>query len=236
MSGYWSTRKLIIKSYCFGAQVSPARSLRFGKPSLRSLAGLTLTLLLRLPVHFSIKMGVHFSIKIYSFTRHDSIVVASGYEEKTEQIITGVFADFGFKYNHKIEDKFWEVVDYDELEQSDYMQWLINENVFEQDFYFDESDEDPIENESENIYDLDEEQMEVFDRLMEIGIRDDYYEYVDADFLEEIVLLPFLNEQQRNVLYDDINNLHHDMSFLQEDTNKLLRRLLSKGEKKLDIP
>ena len=161
------------------------------------------------------------------FTRHDSIVVASGYEEKTEQIIKSVFENFGFRYNHKVEDKFWEVVDYDELEQSDYMQWLIDVNELEQNFFFDESYENSIENESENIYDLDEEHLEIIERLCEIGIRDNYYEYVDADFLEEIVLLPFLNEQQRNVLYDDINNLHDDMSYLQEDTNKLLKQLLS---------
>ena len=147
------------------------------------------------------------------FTRHDSIVVANGYEETTEQIIEGVFENFGFKYNHKIEDKLWEVVDYDELEQSGYMQWLIDENVLEPNFFLDEIHNDPIETETENIYDLDEEHFELIEKLMDIGIQENYYEYVDAEFLEDLVSLPFLNEQQRNILYDEINNLNDDMSF-----------------------
>ena len=44
------------------------------------------------------------------FTRHDSVVVASGYDERSEVIAKQVFKDFGFKYNHKVEDKFWDLL------------------------------------------------------------------------------------------------------------------------------
>jgi hypothetical protein len=164
------------------------------------------------------------------FSRHDSVVVASGYEERTEEIAKQVFNKFGFKYNHKVEDKFWEAVDDDELELSYYMQWVIDENELEQNFYCDEILDDSIENETKKIYDMDEQHLETLDKLKEIGIRDDYYGTIDAEFLEEIVLLPFLNEQQRNILYDDINNLHDGLSFFQDATNKLLRILLGEKE------
>ena len=168
------------------------------------------------------------------FTRHDSVVVASGYEEKTEEIIKGVFADFGFKYNHKIEDKFWEIVDYDELEQSDYVQYVIDETELELDFYYDESDEDSIEDETENIYELDEEQLEVFERLMEIGICEDYSENVSSDLLSKLAFLPFLESEQCDILNLDIHNLQYGMSFLQEATNELLRYILSKEDNILE--
>jgi len=170
------------------------------------------------------------------FTRHDSTVVADGYEKQAEEIAKQVFSDFGFKYNHRVEDKFWEVADDDELEFSDYMQWVIDENELNQDFYVDESQEDPIENESEDNYDMDEQHLEIIERLKEIGIRDEYYDFVDAEFLEEITKLPFLSEKQRNILYDDINNLQDGLSFLQDNTNELLRQLLSRNDGILGIP
>lgn len=167
------------------------------------------------------------------FTRHDSVVVASGYEERSEAIVKQVFNDFGFKYNHKVEDKFWDVVDEDELESSDYMQFLIYENELGQDFYIDDSNSEPYEN--ENNYDMDEEHLETLERLQEIGIRDDYSDYVNTEFLEDLTLLPFLNDAQRNILYDDINNLNYGMSFLQPETNALLRQLLGENNGILGI-
>ena len=122
---------------------------------------------------------------ITCFTRHDSIVVESGYEDRSEAVAKQVFKEFGFRYNHRIDDKFWEVADPDELEFCDYMQWLIDENELEQNFYFDESRENSNEYESENIYDMDEQHLETIERLMEIGIRDEYYGLVDAVLLEE---------------------------------------------------
>jgi len=170
------------------------------------------------------------------FSRHDSVVVASGYEERSEEIAKQVFKDFGFKYNDKKEDKFWEAVDVDELESSNYMQWLIDENEFEQDFDIDDSHGEAPDTESENNYDMDEQQIETMERLMEIGFQDEYYDYVDIQFLEDLIDLPFLNDSQRNLLYDDINNLNYGMSFLQEETNAFLRKLVSKDEGILGIP
>ena len=72
--------------------------------------------------------------EIPCFTRHDSIVVARGHEDKAEEIARGVFNDFGFKYNHKSEDKFWEAIDYDEFEDSTYQQWLLDEDILSYDY------------------------------------------------------------------------------------------------------
>lgn len=170
--------------------------------------------------------------KIPCFTRHDSIVVASGYEQRSEEIAKQVFSEFGFKYNHKVEDKFWEVLDDDEFEMSNYMQYLSDEDLLEQDYFVDETIEESNEDEIETneLYDMDEQQLETLEKLKEIGIQDNYYDFVNIEFLEDLTLLPFLNEQQRNVIYDDINNLNYGMSFFQDETNKLLRQILSGDE------
>ncbi|MCB8999320.1 MAG: hypothetical protein H6540_04530 [Bacteroidales bacterium] len=163
------------------------------------------------------------------FTRHDSIVVSSGSEGRSEEIAKQIFTDFGFKYNHTVEDKFWEAVDDDEIEFSDYMQWLIDENELNQAFYVGENvDDDKYEPNEYN--DMDEEDIEILEKLREIGIREDYYGIVDTEFLEELTLLTFLNERQRNILYEDINNMHDGMSFFQDATNKLLRQLLGEND------
>jgi len=144
------------------------------------------------------------------------------------------FDDFGFKYNHKVEDKLWEVVDYNELEDSGYLDWLGDEDILNTDYSVAESLGEPIEN--DNNYEMDEQQTKTFEKLMDIGLKDDYYGLVDAEFLEEISELPFLNKAQRNILEDDVNNLHDGMSILQDNTNKLLRQLLSRDDGILGIP
>lgn len=160
------------------------------------------------------------------FTRHDSIVVAEGYQEKAETIAKNVFHQFGFKYNHKVEDKFWESVDIDELEDSTYMQWLTDEDLLTTNYDADDGFAEPV-NDAEEI-DMDEYEIDICIRLRDIGKQDDYFEYVNADFLEEITLLPFLNQTERNILYDDIINLRDGFGFLQDSTNQLLNSLLEK--------
>jgi hypothetical protein len=73
------------------------------------------------------------------FTRHDSIVVADGYHNEAEEIARKVFNHFGFKYNHKVEDKFWEVVDFEELEDSGYLDWLADEDILTTDYTIEDS-------------------------------------------------------------------------------------------------
>lgn len=160
------------------------------------------------------------------FTRHDSIVVASGYEVKAEEIAKGVFSRFGFKYNHKVEDKFWEVVDDEELEDSGYLDWLSDENELNTDFSVEDSLEETGVELTEDDMVMDEEHIETMERLKEIGIQDDYFEYVNVDFLAEISDLPFLTQVQRDWLEEDIMNINYGMSFFQPETDKLLRWLV----------
>jgi hypothetical protein len=160
------------------------------------------------------------------FTRHDSIVVASGSEVKAEKIAKGVFSRFGFKYNHKVEDKFWEVVDDEELEDSGYLDWLSDENELCTDFSIEDSLEDTGVELTEDDMVMDEEHIETMERLKEIGVQDDYFEYVNVDFLSEISDLPFLTQVQRDWLEEDIMNINYGMSFFQPETDKLLRWLV----------
>jgi len=75
------------------------------------------------------------------FTRHDSIVVVTGFEKRAEEIARNVFSQFGFRYNHKSEELFWSITDEDELEEGDFMQSVLDESVLNDDSYYDEVDE-----------------------------------------------------------------------------------------------
>lgn len=162
------------------------------------------------------------------FTRHDSIVVANSYEDEAEKIARKVFNQFGFKYNHKIEDKFWEVVSYEELEDSGYLDWLCDEDILNSYYEAEEAFADPVHESYDFEEELDEAQMELLDQLKEIGIQDDYYEYINAELLGEISALPILSQNQKNWLEEDVVNLNYGMSFFQPQTDAIIRFLISK--------
>jgi hypothetical protein len=158
------------------------------------------------------------------FSRHDSIVVASGYEVEVEKYAKDVFERFGYKYNHKVEDKFWDIADDEELENSGYLDWLYDEDLLNIDApiedIYDFSDDEPDNNDT-----MDEEQKLTCQKLLEIGNQDDYYGLVDIEFLEELTLLP-ISMVDKNIFYDEIINQRDGFSFFQDDTNFLIRRLV----------
>ena len=171
------------------------------------------------------------------FTRHDSIVVARGYEKLAEKHAKEVFDKLGFKYNHVVDDKFWDVVEIDE--DDDFFQWLMDENqIFDAMHYpitYDEKNTNSV-----SMDDLDRSKPQTLseiligrkhllvtcDRLIEIGIQDDYQEMVDADFLEEISELPILNQGQKNILYNCIIDMRGEFIRVDDEVNDLLRRLV----------
>lgn len=165
-------------------------------------------------------------MEVPCFTRHDSIVVAHGYANLVEDFIKSVFSEIGFKYNYKVEDKFWEVVDWVELEDSPYSDYMSDEDILTTDYSveksFGEPETDEI-NENDNI--MDEQLIETCSKLQEIGLQNDYSEFIDADFLEEISNLP-LNQHEKVILMDDVANLRYGMTFLQERTNQLIRLIV----------
>ncbi len=159
------------------------------------------------------------------FSRHDSLVVANGDEKVVEIFAKSVFAGFGFKYNQKTDDMFLDAVDYLELEDSGYLEWLVDENELNIVDYINETQMNYTYNTTDAIFDYSEEEILIFERLNEIGFRDDYTETIDIEFLEEISTLPCLSTEERNTLYDDIINLRSGISFLQDDTNIVIQRL-----------
>ena len=177
------------------------------------------------------------------FTRHDSIVVAYGYEDKAEEIAKSVFQQFGFRYNHKSEDLLWDVADEDELEASGYMQWVMDENVLNDEYQLVQEAEgiDNV-NDINNEVNIDEAEtitkgdyldgihIDICQRLSEIGILASYFEHLNAEFLEELSTLPFMSQHQRNILLNDAMNLNHDMRFLQKETEEILRYLVERIE------
>ncbi|OQB64474.1 MAG: hypothetical protein BWX96_00614 [Bacteroidetes bacterium ADurb.Bin145] len=158
------------------------------------------------------------------FTRHDSIVVADGHQDKAEVIAKEVFRKFGFKYNHKAEDKFWEAVEFEELEGSTYMQWVIDENLLSDNYDVEGAFDEP----HYEMIDMDEFESKICKRLLDIGIHEDYYDLVNAVFLEDISNLPMLYREERDALYDEVVNLNSGFTFLQGKTNVLLRNLVER--------
>lgn len=133
-------------------------------------------------------------MEVPCFTRHDSIVVAHDYANLVEDFIKSVFNEIGFKYNYKVEDKFWEVFDCVELEDSPYSDFLADEDILTTDYSAETSLGEPVLDETtENDNIMDEQLIKTCSKLQEIGLQNDYSEYIDADFLEEISNLP-LNE------------------------------------------
>jgi hypothetical protein len=154
------------------------------------------------------------------FTRHDSVVVAEGYQKDVEDHVRKVFDDLDFRYNQVVEEKFWDNVDYEFLDEIGFIDWLIDENELNSLIYTEES----LLN--KNHKKMNNEHQEVMDKLLKIGLHEDYFSFVDAEFLEELSELPTLSQQQKNLLYDDIINLRDGFRFLSEETNVLLKRLV----------
>ena len=78
---------------------------------------------------------------------------------------------------------------------------------------------------------MDEEQIIILQRLLDLGICEDYYGKVKVKLLEQISLLPILNPTMQNYLEDDVVNVGKDnMSFFQQDTNDTLRYLVKENQ------
>jgi len=166
------------------------------------------------------------------FSRHDSLCVADTFAGEVETFINDVFKDIGFRCNYKVEDKFWDIVDKDELENSPIMDWLADQDLLETDFSIEDSfeidNDDDMESDEINYY-IDDEKLETCRKLLEIGLQDDYFECVDVDTLEEITLLP-LTMADKDIIYDEIVNQRDGLSFFQDKTNTLLSDLIERIE------
>lgn len=173
------------------------------------------------------------------FSRHDSIVVASGYEDKAELYARAIFGSYGFKYNHKVDDKLWDVYDEEYLEDIGYMDWLIDENELNADFSIDDSQVEPTQSpfddeiDEDDIAVLDDEQLSVVEELLAIGEQRDYSKLLGIGFLEALTILP-ITASEKNVLYDEMNNLQSGMINFQVSTNKLICQLVKRFEISLE--
>ena len=102
-----------------------------------------------------------------------------------------------------------------------------DENDLNSDFSDEDWEETDVELTEDDLI-MDEEHIETIERLKEIGIHDDYFEYVNVEFLAEISDLPFLTQVQRDWFAEDIMNINYGMSFFQPETNRLIRWLVQK--------
>jgi hypothetical protein len=174
------------------------------------------------------------------FSRHDSIVVATGYEDQAELYARSIFEQYGFKYNHKVEDKLWEVCDEEFLEGIGYMDWLMDENELNTIFNIDDiptGDAQPLieieVEEDDDIEVLDDEQISIVEELLSIGEQNDYSALLGIGFLEALTILP-LNENEKNLLYDEIINLRSGFLYFHDSTNKLILQIVKRYDGTLE--
>ena len=168
--------------------------------------------------------------RIPCFSRHDSICVASGYEELVEEKIKLVFSDLGFQLKLKSQEMFYEIYSDDELEESGFNDCIVNLQD-EIDFVdknccrFSEDSFKDRDNQRLEFEDNNEISPELFDMLWKVGIRDDYSDVVGVDMLHELLQVPFLNKKQKNIIENEIENMRIGMSFFQNETNEVIGRI-----------
>lgn len=182
------------------------------------------------------------------FTRHDSIVVAVGYENRAEEIAKNVFEQFGFRYNHKAEELFWYIVDEDELEEGDFMQSVLDASVLneysEYDFH-----EEPNENEEEDEdEEMDQDYDEyIFEQIQDTiddpdsefklpnQIRNDYYGFINSETIGYLASLDGIEQEIIDSLEYDFSHMNLDNSdqHFQDKTNELITYLIENKDEYL---
>jgi|GEM_PF-6406372 len=84
------------------------------------------------------------------------------------------------------------------------------------------------EEDDNNFFELEDYDKEALEKLVEIGIKKDYFDFLDSDLLGDIVKLPFLNREERDYLETEIMNINYGMSFFQDEANELLKEIIRK--------
>jgi hypothetical protein len=78
------------------------------------------------------------------------------------------------------------------------------------------------------IQDYAEDQIELIEKLVDIGSHEDYYGKIDQVTLERISQLPFMQKtKEQNLLLDEVLNIREGFSFFQPESNKLLKEMIS---------
>jgi hypothetical protein len=183
------------------------------------------------------------------FTRHDSIVVATGFEKRAEEVAKNVFDQFGFRYNHKAEELFWYIVDEDELEEGDFMQSVINENILSDDFeYYDEDSDEQLVNDEDD--DNEDEEMEqdydeyIFEQIQGIidepdsefklpnTVGDDYYGLINSETIGYLADLDRIEQEIIDSLEYDYHHMNFDNSdqHFQDKTNEFITYLIMRKD------
>jgi len=165
-------------------------------------------------------------------SRHDSIMVAKGFEDEVETFIRDVFLQLGFRYNQKVDDLFWEAYSEIELEEVDMLQWLIDENVLsvecsEEKSYLEEQ-ENKFEKTDESIYEdeisLDDQYDYIITELEKVGIQWDYSESINVDFLYELASL-IKDPLELGIIMDEIERINQGLESFNPETNEIIRMM-----------
>lgn len=167
------------------------------------------------------------------FSRHDSIITTKNHEEEVEKYIRHVFTSMGFRCNLMVEDNFWESVDWEELENAGYLDWLIGENDLVSEYIDTEKDSDKNDKMIEETKNFDDE-LELNQKLVRMGLKEDYFDDFDIELLEELAESN-LPKQYKDILYDEvILQRDGERCGFQTETNfvihQIVRSLLGKKD------
>lgn len=81
---------------------------------------------------------------------------------------------------------------------------------------------------------IDEDELEVLDRLSDLGICEDYSDIVNNDLLEELAGLTILTNKQRDDLLQELENIRTGMSCYQPEANTAIRNLINRYDKYIE--
>lgn len=158
------------------------------------------------------------------FSRHDSIVVQFGYEDKAINHMERVFEQFEFIFNRTVEGLMWSGVD-------DAYEFMGEEGKDIKIEIDKETNQDSIiimSDEEDSYTDLNSEQLDILYELEDIGILDDYSDsFTNAEHLHRVLLIPGLTNHQNEILEQEVVNLMSGHIKFQPETNIVLREIIS---------
>jgi len=158
--------------------------------------------------------------KITSFTRHDSLLFAISKRIDVDQIINETKERFSFIGNFNFEVFNDEVAEYyDFYDPEEEIAELNRDNHFY------------LHDENPNI-EIDPDEVELIEKLVDIGMIEDYYGVIDVDLLEEISQLSFMRDtNEGRKLEEEVSNIKYGHPHFQEETNHILRAMIGKLSK-----
>lgn len=88
------------------------------------------------------------------------------------------------------------------------------------------SGDDVLDDDDDEVNEWEDVDPDIIEKLIELGIQDDYSDSVDEDLLQDLLQLP-LTTDQATALEIELENLKQGMSCFQDETNEVIREVVT---------